>query len=67
LTGVTGGGLPAEIWHETMVRVNDGLPANPLPMIRPKPKPKAQPVPQRRQDRGNPIDNILRGLLGLDR
>ncbi|MDP5327603.1 MAG: penicillin-binding transpeptidase domain-containing protein, partial [Paracoccaceae bacterium] len=33
LSGVTGGGLPAEIWHETMLRVHDGLPANPLPRI----------------------------------
>jgi 1A family penicillin-binding protein len=31
LTGVTGGGLPAEIWRETMVRVHDGMPARPLP------------------------------------
>ena len=31
LTGVTGGGLPAEIWRETMVRVHEGLPARPLP------------------------------------
>jgi penicillin-binding protein 1A len=30
LTGVTGGGLPAEIWHEVMLRINEGLPANPL-------------------------------------
>ena len=30
LTGVTGGGLPAEIWHEVMVRINEGLPAKPL-------------------------------------
>ncbi|WP_343116473.1 PBP1A family penicillin-binding protein [Ostreiculturibacter nitratireducens] len=35
LSGVTGGGLPAEIWHEVMVRVNDGLQPKPLPMIRP--------------------------------
>ena len=33
LSGVTGGGLPAEIWHETMLRVHDGLPANPLPRM----------------------------------
>ena len=26
LTGITGGGLPAEIWRETMTRVEDGLP-----------------------------------------
>ncbi|TDL86990.1 transglycosylase domain-containing protein [Meridianimarinicoccus aquatilis] len=32
LTGTTGGGLPADIWRETMVRVNDGLPVTPLPM-----------------------------------
>jgi penicillin-binding protein 1A len=30
LTGVTGGGLPAEIWHEVMVRINEGQPTNPL-------------------------------------
>ncbi|WP_102107365.1 transglycosylase domain-containing protein [Oceaniglobus roseus] len=37
LTGVTGGGLPAEIWHEVMTRVEEGLPARPLPMRRPPP------------------------------
>lgn len=30
LTGVTGGSLPAEIWHEVMLRINEGQPANPL-------------------------------------
>ncbi|WP_374645143.1 transglycosylase domain-containing protein [Tabrizicola sp.] len=30
LSGVTGGGLPAEIWHEVMVRINEGVPARPL-------------------------------------
>ena len=35
LSGVTGGGLPAQIWREVMVRVEDGLPATPLPMITP--------------------------------
>lgn len=30
LKGVTGGGLPAEIWHEVMVRIDEGLPAKPL-------------------------------------
>ena len=38
LTGVTGGGLPAEIWRETMGRVHDGLPARPLPMVIPAPR-----------------------------
>lgn len=49
LTGVTGGGLPAEIWREVMVRVHDGLPARPLPMIVPEylapPGPDVQPQP----------------------
>ncbi|MEE9453661.1 MAG: PBP1A family penicillin-binding protein [Paracoccaceae bacterium] len=35
LTGVTGGGLPAEIWHEAMLRIHEGLPVRPLPMIDP--------------------------------
>jgi penicillin-binding protein 1A len=38
LKGVTGGGLPAEIWHEVMVRVHEGLPPTPLPMDTPEPK-----------------------------
>lgn len=35
LTGVTGSGLPAEIWHETMTRVLTGLQPTALPMQRP--------------------------------
>ncbi len=35
LTGVTGGGLPAEIWHETMARVHEGTPITPLPTLNP--------------------------------
>ncbi len=31
MTGVTGGGLPAEIWHQVMVRITDGMPVTPLP------------------------------------
>jgi len=42
LTGVTGGGLPAEIWHEVMTRVHQGLPSRPLPMIAPAPITNAQ-------------------------
>jgi penicillin-binding protein 1A len=37
LTGVTGAGLPAEIFHEVMVRVEDGIEPKPLPMLRPDP------------------------------
>ncbi len=35
LSGTTGGGLPAEIWRETMIRVHEGLPVTPLPMDEP--------------------------------
>jgi len=44
LSGVTGSGLPAEIWHETMRRVLDGLTPTPLPMT--PPVPAAAPAPQ---------------------
>lgn len=37
LTGVTGGGLPAEIWRETMIRVHEGLPPRELPLVVPQP------------------------------
>jgi len=42
LTGVTGGGLPAEIWHEVMVRVADGMEPRPLSLIRPEELPSGQ-------------------------
>ena len=42
LTGTTGGGLPAEIWREVMVRVHEGLPPRPLPAIAPE-RPAAPP------------------------
>ncbi len=35
LTGVTGGGLPAEIWREIMVRIEDGREPRPLKIVRP--------------------------------
>ncbi|MDD8023013.1 MAG: penicillin-binding transpeptidase domain-containing protein, partial [Paracoccaceae bacterium] len=35
LSGVTGGGLPADIWHEVMSRVEAGQPVTPLPMADP--------------------------------
>jgi membrane peptidoglycan carboxypeptidase len=40
LKGVTGGGLPAEMWHETMKRVQEGRVATPLPMLRPSTPPQ---------------------------
>jgi penicillin-binding protein 1A len=38
LTGVTGGGLPAEIWREVMLRVHEGVPVSSLPMFVPAPR-----------------------------
>ena len=72
LTGVTGSGLPAEIWHETMRRVHEGVPPRPLPKIIPEaPRQVAQPQPQAQQqqpqqqpqDSGNALENALNQLL----
>ena len=65
LTGVTGGGLPAEIWHETMLRVHDGLPVRPLPMDAPRGAP--QPREERRrapQTVEGILNQMLRDILG---
>ena len=73
LKGVTGGGLPADIWRETMVRVSAGQQVTPLPMIRPARPPRVEPVrpqgqtttaqsqrqPQRQQRRKSTEDVIL--------
>lgn len=58
LTGVTGGGLPAEIWHETMERVHLGLPARPLPMIDPREAPRVARLEGLPEPTGSP--QILR-------
>jgi 1A family penicillin-binding protein len=44
LSGVTGGGLPAEIWRQTMERIHRDIPPRPLPMI--DPALEARPAPQ---------------------
>ncbi|MBV0913315.1 transglycosylase domain-containing protein [Anianabacter salinae] len=66
LTGVTGGGLPAEIWHETMVRVHRDLPPRPLPMAEPAPQTVQAPqaVPQRQQPQPqNALDRVIQDAL----
>ncbi len=45
LTGVTGGGLPAEIWREVMQAVHQGVPVSPLPMDPPLTPPPAFDAP----------------------
>ncbi|MCK0168830.1 PBP1A family penicillin-binding protein [Jannaschia sp. S6380] len=73
LKGVTGGGLPAEIWRETMTRVHEGTPVTPLPMIEPAATPRPDPQPQvarepqqrQRQHREPDIaERILMDVLG---
>lgn len=82
LKGVTGGGLPAEIWHEVMVRVHDGMPVTPLQVIVPEPRLPPQPqydpnaapagveqpldeaLEGTQQRRSDPLEDILRDILG---
>ncbi|PID36500.1 MAG: glycosyl transferase [Rhodobacterales bacterium] len=77
LRGVTGGGLPADIWRETMQRVHADLPAKPLPMIRPDAPPRAEagfgqptgtPTPQsptRTPGGADGLLGILQDILGI--
>ncbi len=66
LTGVTGGGLPATIWRETMQRVLSGQQPTPLPMSIPQ-RPFATGVLESQggeapaQDILNLLDSILTG------
>lgn len=75
LSGVTGGGLPAEIWRETMIRVHDGLAPVALPMQAPAPLvvPTPQPNPERRNNGNGPklgrelgraVDGLLKDIFG---
>lgn len=68
LSGVTGGGLPAEIFRETMVRIHEGLPVKPLPMMPPvrtqqppKPAPGPQDVPRTTE---GIVERLIRDILG---
>ncbi len=74
---MTGGGLPAEIWHEVMVRVHEGIPPSPLPMFIPEPRtpPTGATAPGtdpsqpagadgRQQRQPDMAENILREVLG---
>ncbi|WP_282023973.1 transglycosylase domain-containing protein [Limimaricola cinnabarinus] len=72
LSGVTGGGLPATIWRETMTRVLDGQPVKPLPMRVPEPAAAdtiagaaSQDVsPSNGQASDPETDRLLREMLG---
>lgn len=64
LSGVTGSGLPAEIWHETMMRVHEGLSPSALPMRAPQAQGRSRDgrVEPERVETG--IERLLRNLLG---
>ena len=76
LTGVTGGGLPAEIWREAMARIHRGAAPEPLPMRGPTPsdrlvRTEEEPVRQRRDLPGrdgddSAIQRFFDGLFGSD-
>jgi len=81
LTGTTGGGLPAEIWREVMLRVDEGVPPRPLPLWVPEHR-APQAVVAGGEGRGgggvgNPVaaidtvvrsvfNNVVRGLFGTN-
>ncbi len=64
LVGVTGSGLPTQIWHEVMVRIHEGRTPRPLPMIiPPEPRPIEQvdtPIEQERRTQSI-LDLLLNG------
>ncbi len=71
LSGVTGGGLPATIWRETMVRVLEGQPVKPLPMRVPEPSQATGAIadsgnvsPSNGQASDPETDRLLREMLG---
>lgn len=70
LTGVSGGGLPAEIWRETMVRVEEGAPVRPLPERIPDQR-VSQAIPEIpvaistvETTVRNVVQNVIQGLFG---
>ena len=67
LTGVTGGGLPAEIWKEVMRRIHQGRTPRPLNAIIPKPPTVVvaqTPKPQTTQSSGDSlIERIFRDVV----
>ncbi|MBM1310209.1 PBP1A family penicillin-binding protein [Sulfitobacter mediterraneus] len=70
LSGVTGGGLPTDIWREVMSRVHEGLPLKDLPMSAPAPLSEFSDEGQDGQNTGNGggsgtvIDQILNEIFG---
>ncbi len=63
LTGVTGGGLPADIWRETMIRVLAGRTPTPLPMQQPHGGGTQISGPTSLDAPDQEILNVLEGIL----
>lgn len=64
LKGTTGGGLPAEIWRETMSRVEDGMPVSPLPDWTPeRPVVAANVIPGAVNEVQTAVRNVVQGVL----
>ncbi|WP_308917081.1 transglycosylase domain-containing protein [Jannaschia sp. LMIT008] len=69
LSGVTGGGLPAEIWREAMARIHDGRPVTPLPDFDPgadrvrRERQIVVQVPEAVQPVPPPSDNLAERIL----
>ena len=59
MKGVTGGGIPAEIWREVMLRTQEGLPPRALPML--IPEPKLAPTPENLAAYGQAEDTVASG------
>ena len=66
LTGVTGGGLPAEIWREAMVRIHSELPVRDLPMdvgARVADSVPNRQTQQRRPSNSNTVERVIINVL----
>ena len=65
LTGVTGGGLPAEIWQVFMSRVHQDLTPRPLSRIIPEPKVSLAPSDRDAPDGGSDsiVDQVFRDVV----
>jgi hypothetical protein len=63
---VTGGGLPAEIWREIIIRISDDSSYKQLPMIRPKAPPTVLNGTYRNQELNLKSDfNIFKSIKNL--
>ena len=63
LTGVTGGGLPAEIWHQAMLGVTEGLQPVALPMTPPVGTSRGGVISSNGMVVDQEILNVLEGIL----